>query len=172
LNTNKVKLRSLVLADALQLTKLADNIKIWNNLRDYFPHPYYEDDAQSFINLSNEKNPRQNFGIQYGGEICGVISLIMQEDVYKKTAEIGYWIGEPYWGKQVASEAVRLITEYGFKELNLIRVYAAIFEDNIGSMKVLEKNGYSKEGVFKKAVIKNNQVLDEHRYYKLNTNII
>ncbi|MGB5228245.1 MAG: GNAT family protein, partial [Eudoraea sp.] len=86
----------------------------------------------------------------------------------RKSAEIGYWIGEPYWGKGIATKAIKLITKYGFEDLKLVRIYAGVFEFNMVSMKVLENNGYKKEGVFKKAVFKNSNFFDEHRYFKLN----
>ena len=93
--------------------------------------------------------------------------MVIQKDVYQKSAEIGYWIGEPFWGKGIATKAVELITKYGFDELNLNRIYTGVFEYNIVSMKVLEKNGFQKEGIFKNAVLKNDKVYDEHRFYKL-----
>lgn len=162
-----IKLRELEITDKEKLTELADNKKIWDNVRDYLPHPYKLSDAEFFINIVKKENPRQNFGIEYEGELCGVIGLIVKNDVYKKSAELGYWIGEYYWGKGIATKAVELITKYGFEKLQIIRIYSSVFENNIASMKVLEKNGFLKEGVFKKAVIKNEIIMDEHRYYKL-----
>jgi len=162
-----VKIRRLILSDTSELAQLANNKNIWDNLRDYIPYPYNEEDAVFFINLTKQEDPAQNFGIEYKNNLCGVIGLIMQKDVYRKSAEIGYWIGEPYWGKGIASKAVRLITEYGFKTLNINRIYSGVFEYNLGSMKVLEKNGFKKEGVFKNAIFKNEKSFDEHRFYKL-----
>ena len=163
----KIKIRPLNLSDKSELAKLANNKKIWDNLRDYFPYPYNENDADFFIKLTEQENPKQNFGIEYNGKLCGVIGLIIQKDVYRKSAEIGYWIGEPYWGMGIATKAVELITVYGFNTLNLNRIYTGVFEYNTASMKVLEKNGFEKEGIFKKAVFKNEKFFDEHRYYKL-----
>ena len=162
-----IKLRDLEITDTEKLTELADNKSIWDNVRDYLPHPYKLSDAEFFINSVKKENPRQNFGIEYEGELCGVIGLIVQNDVYKKSAELGYWIGEYYWGKGIATKAVELITKYGFEKLQIIRIYSSVFENNIASMKVLEKNGFLREGVFKKAVVKNEIIMDEHRYYKL-----
>ena len=162
-----IKLRELEITDKEKLTELADNKNIWDNVRDYLPHPYKLSDAEFFINSVKKENPRQNFGIEYEGELCGVIGLIVQNDVYKKSAELGYWIGEYYWGKGIATKAVELITKYGFEKLQIIRIYSSVFENNIASMKVLEKNGFLSEGIFKKAVIKNEIIMDEHRYYKL-----
>ncbi len=164
----KIKIRPLNLSDKSELAKLANNKKIWDNLRDYFPYPYNENDADFFIKLTEQENPKQNFGIEYNGKLCGVIGLIIQKDVYRKSAEIGYWIGEPYWRMGIATKAVELITDYGFNTLNLNRIYTGVFEYNIASMKVLEKNGFEKEGIFKGAVLKNENIFDEHRYFKLN----
>ena len=162
-----VKIRSLELSDKLRLAELMNNKKIWDNIRDYIPFPYSVSDAEFFINLSQNDNSLENFAIDYNGEFCGVIGLVLQSDIYKLTAEIGYWIGEPYWGKGIASEAVRLITRYGFENLDLVRIHTGVFDYNTGSMKVLEKNGYKKDGVFKKAILKNGKILDEHRYFIL-----
>ena len=165
-----IKLRQFEIVDKVRLAQLANNKKIYDNVRDHFPFPYNEAHATSFINRTLEENPKQTFGITYDGELCGGIGLILQTDVYRKTAEIGYWIGEPFWGKGITTKAVALVTEYGFNELDLIRIYAGVFDFNKGSMKVLEKNRFIKEGVFKNAVIKNNRICDEHRYYKLKEN--
>ncbi len=165
---SNILLRRLELSDRKQLTELANNKNVWDNLKDYFPYPYGEKDAEFFIHMTKEQDPIQSFGIRFNNELCGVISLIVQKDVYKRSAEIGYWIGEPYWGKGITKKAVELITRYGFEKLNLIRIYAGVFEYNLTSMKILEKNGYQKEGVFEKAIFKNGQIWDEHRYSILN----
>ena len=162
-----VKLRRLEIADTNQLAQLANNRKVWDCLRDYFPHPYHEQDARNFIELTQNENPPQNFGIEYNDELCGVIGVILQQDVYKKSGEIGYWLGEPFWSKGIGTEAVSLITKYGFSELNLIRLYAGIFSFNKPSMKVLEKNGFQKDAIFRNAILKNGKIYDEHRYFKL-----
>lgn len=107
-----------------------------------------------------------SFAIEYNKQFCGMVGLLGQSDVYKKTAEIGYWIGEPYWNKGIATVAVKLLTVYGFDQLDVIRIHAGIFEYNIGSMKVLTKNGYEKEGVFKKSILKDGKIYDEHRFSK------
>jgi len=167
LNYQVIKLRPLKIADKFQLAQLANNKKIYDNVRDHFPYPYNEDDAKAFITSTIAEDPKQNFGIAYEGNICGAIGLILQKDVYRKSAEMGYWVGEPYWGKGFATKAVELITEYGFDKLNLLRIYAGVFDFNIASMKVLEKNGFKKEGIFRDAVLKNGRICDEHRYYKL-----
>jgi ribosomal-protein-alanine N-acetyltransferase len=167
LRHEKIILRPLDGKDGLELASLANNKKIWDNLRDFIPFPYTTDDAICFINLAKQEKLQMTFAIEFDGRFCGVISLVGKQDVYRKTAEIGYWIGEPFWNKGIATEAVKLITDYGLNQLDYIRIHTGVFEFNIASMKVLEKNGYNKDGVFEKAVIKNGQIWNEHRYSKI-----
>ncbi len=164
LKEGDVQLRRLQLKDATTLATLANNKKIWDQLRDAMPHPYAEQDATTFITSAAEENPLVTFAILYKDALCGVVSLVPQTDVYAHNAEIGYWLGESFWGKGIATIAVKLITHYGLKKLNFTRLHAGIFEHNIASMKVLEKNGFVKEGICKHAIVKNKRLLDEHRY--------
>ncbi len=162
-----VQLRPLHYNDRDILAQLANNKKIWMVLRDIFPYPYTIKDAETFIDMVKTNESMITFAIEYCHEFVGVISLIMQQDVYRKSAETGYWIGEPFWGKGIATTALELITEYGFRELKLNRIFASVFEGNEGSKRVLEKCGYKIEGVLQKAVFKNNKMLDELRFGKL-----
>lgn len=164
----RIKLKPLSTEDAPALAELANNKKIWDCIRDHFPYPYTLEDAKAFIDKAEKESPALSFAIVNStDQLCGVISLFPQEDVYRISAEIGYWIGEPFWGKGVASQAIALMTRYGFEELGLERIYAGVFDFNIASMKALEKNGYQKEGVLRNAVIKNGKIRDEHRFAKL-----
>ena len=164
----QIVLRPPAAGDIIPIATLANNKKVWDNLRDYFPHPYSEGDAESFINFIKNENPPVTFAIDYNGQFCGMISLVPQRDVYRKTAEIGYWLGEPFWGKGIMTTAIRLITEYGFSQsFDFIRLYAGVFEYNRASMRVLEKNGYRKEGISQKNIFKNGKIYDEHRFYLL-----
>lgn len=159
-----VVLRPFLMSDKHTLAKLCNNKKIWDNLRDYLPYPYSEDDANFFINLCFNEKPIQNFAITYQDELVGTVGIIPQKDVYRLNAEIGYWIGEPFWGKGIATQAVKLMVTYGNKEFGIIRFYAGVFDFNKASMRVLEKAGFSHEGIFKKAIFKNGTLSDEHRY--------
>ena len=159
-----VVLRPFTDKDKQTLAKLCNNKNIWNNLRDYVPFPYSEDDADFFINLCQSEVPVQNYAITYKGELAGSVGLIPQKDVHRLSAEVGYWVGEDYWGKGIATEAVKLITMYGKKEFGLMRFYAGVYEYNKASMRVLEKAGFTLEGIFKKSIIKNGIIADEHRY--------
>jgi ribosomal-protein-alanine N-acetyltransferase len=167
--SGNIKLRALLKSDIKRLAELANNKKIAENLKDIFPHPYNENDAEFFINLTSQENPQVTFAIEFNGELCGVIGLVPQEDVYRKSAEIGYWIGEPFWGKGIAAAAVGLITDYGLNQLDFVRIHTGVFEGNTASMRVLEKCGYEKDGVFKKAIFKNGKILDEYRFSIIKT---
>lgn len=168
----KITLRALHSKDIKTMAQLANNKKIWDNVRDGFGHPYTEKNAEEFIKRQAKSDTEQVFAIDFKGELCGLIGLILQKDVHRKSAEIGYWIGESHWGKGIVTKAIELITTYAFDELKLIRIYAGIFEYNVGSIRVLEKNGFQKEGISKKAVFKNGEFWDEHRYALLNENLL
>ena len=168
LQHKNITLRSLTNDDKETLAQFANNKKVWDNVRDILPHPYTMDDAVFFINLTKQENPQVSFAIEYDGAFCGMIGLKPQQDVYIRTAEIGYWLGEPFWNKGIITASVKLITDYGFNELKFIRIHTGIFEYNQSSMRVLEKNGYTKDGVFKKSIFKNGKIWDEHRYSKIN----
>lgn len=160
-------LRALRETDAGAIAELANNKSIWNNVRDTMPYPYKKEDADFFINLKKNEFPQTTFVMVWNEHICGIIGLELQKDIYRKSAELGYWVGEPYWGMGIATQAVEKVVNYGFEELGMERIFAAVFEHNIGSMRVLAKNGFLKEGVFKKAVFKNREFIDEHRFGKL-----
>lgn len=159
-------LRSLHPDDAPSLAALANNKNVWDRVRDYFPFPYTVSDAREFIATAQESAPPLSLALEYEGQFCGVIGLMPQTDVNRKTAEIGYWLGEPYWKQGLATEAVRQMCEYGFG-LGFARLQAAVFDFNQASMRVLEKNGFVKEGIFRRSVYKNGRFLDEHWYGKL-----
>ena len=167
LSEGKISLRSLNIADKMILASLANNKNIFDNVRDYFPFPYKESDAEEFIQSVQRENPQTTFAIEYESQFCGVCGLMLQADIYRKTAEIGYWIGEPFWNKGIATTAVKLLTQYGFNHLNLVRIHTGVFEYNLASMKVLEKNGYEKDGIFKNSILKNGSIWNEHRYSKV-----
>lgn len=161
---NQVQLRPLRYKDANRLAQLANNKKISMNLRDGFPHPYTLADAKKFIEICKSHSPAQVFAIEYNGEYTGNIGLHPGEDVYRRSAEIGYFLGESYWGKGIMTKAVKQMVEYGFSNLNIVRIYTGVFEYNKASQRVLEKCGFKKEAVFEKAIFKNNQLWNEVRY--------
>ena len=112
--------------DAESLQKHADNTNISDFLLDRFPSPYTLEDAINWIKMMQHQNPVVNFAIAIDGNVAGVIGLELREDVYRKTPLIGYWISEEYWGRGIMSEAVKLITDYAFAYLDIIRIQAGV----------------------------------------------
>lgn len=159
-----IQLRKIENESPWVISQLANNYEIAKNLRDIFPHPYTIDNAVSFIELVKTGELGFVFGIYSENEFIGCCSLNPQSDVYRINAEVGYWIGEPYWRNGYATETVKLLVEMAFNQLGMQRVYANIFEYNMASMKVLEKVGFEKEAIIKSSVIKKGQIFDEHIY--------
>jgi [ribosomal protein S5]-alanine N-acetyltransferase len=166
LSEGNIVLRRLSVKDAPALAELANNQKIWINLRDILPWPYTLQDAHAYIAMTEVEQPQVSFAVEYEGQFCGMVGLVPQKDVYRMTAEIGYWLGEPFWNKGIATTAVKLVTAYGFEQLGLIRLHAGIFEYNKASMQVLVKNDYQQDGLFKKSIFKNGKIYDEYRFAK------
>lgn len=159
-----IRLQDISLTSPEDIQRLANNHAIAINLRDAFPYPYTIEDAIAFLDLALNGSLGYVFGIYENDTFVGCCSLIPQHDVYRINAEIGYWIGKPYWGKGYATNAVKLLIKFAFQELNLLRVYAHIFEYNTISMKVLEKAGFEKDAVIKSSIIKENKIIDEYLY--------
>lgn len=163
----KVILREWKKSDAGPLAKIANNKKIWDNVRDRLPFPYTKKDAKEWLTLVKKQETVTTFCLEADGQLAGSIGFTLKEDVYRKNAEIGYFVGEEYWGQGVATEAVRQLVDYMQKNFDLTRIYAEVFEYNKASMKVLEKNGFYLECIRKKAAIKNNVILDDYVWVKL-----
>lgn len=162
-----VTIRKFRRNDKYRMAEIANNMKIAINLRDAFPYPYSLEDARKFINMCLRIKPYQIFAIEFEGEYVGNIGLHKQDDVYRKTAELGYFIGEQYWNRGITPRAVNLICEYGFRELDVIKIYSGVFSFNTASQRVLEKCGFEREAVLKSSVIKNGKIYDEFRYAKI-----
>ncbi len=162
-----VQLNALHINDARILADLLNNKRIWNYLRDSLPYPYTIEDARHFIeNLENDKQVL-NLAIRYQGKFCGVIGLKRGTDIHRKSAELGYWVGEPYWRKGIATQAIALMTNKAFKDLPIHRIFARVFANNPASVKALQHNGYRQEALLKQAVYKNGLFLDEYIFAKL-----
>lgn len=162
-----VFIRQWAQSDLDNLVEYANNINIWNSLRNYFPHPYTPENGQDWLNKVVGAEPVVNLAIDLDGKAIGGIGLILNTDVYVMSAEISYWLGEPFWGQGIATEAVRQMVEYTFYYFDVVRLYAEVFETNKPSMRVLEKNGFYLEGVRRKAVLKNGKLMDDFIWVKL-----
>lgn len=158
--------------DAVALAKHANNPKISANLRDRFPCPYALSDAQSFLSFVASHHPRVHFALATKTEAIGGIGIEIGEDVHRLTAELGYWLAEPYWGRGIATSAVLAITEYCFQYFSLKRIYAESYSTNLASHRVLEKAGFVLEGTMRANVIKKGKVLDQRLYAMVRDEVI
>ena len=150
--------------DLGSLVKYADNRKIWLNLRDRFPHPYTRRDGRDFIPLARSQRPETMFAIEVDGEAAGGIGFVPHADVERVSAEIGYWLGEPFWGRGIVTEALVAVTKHAIDTQHLTRVYAVPYAHNEASCRVLEKAGYVLEGHLRRSAIKDGEVIDQKQY--------
>jgi RimJ/RimL family protein N-acetyltransferase len=135
-------------------------------MRDLFPSPYSIDDAHRFIARATGPVPGLLLAIEIQGEAAGGIGIQPLDDVHHGTAEIGYWLAEPFWGKGIVTDAVRVLVPVAFEQTDIIRVQAGIFSGNPASMRVLEKCGFSREAVHRNAITKHGRVMDEVIYVR------
>jgi [ribosomal protein S5]-alanine N-acetyltransferase len=156
--------RSWRSADAGSLATHANNRKIWLNLRDRFPHPYSKRDALDFLRSVRGRQPETVFAIAVGDEAVGSIEFVLQQDVERVSAEIGYWLGEPFWGRGIATEALSTVTRYAIEHHHLTRIFAVPFATNRASCRVLEKVGYVLEATLRRSAIKEAAILDQCQY--------
>lgn len=167
LESEGVILRPYARDDSKQLQRIADNPNVSRFLTDIFPSPYTMKDAEEWIALTLTETRRCNFAVEWQGELVGGIGLIPMTDVHSGTANLGYWLGEPYWGRGLAARAVSALLPYAFDELLFIRLQALVYSGNPASMRVLEKNGFVREGVMRKHVRKRGVIHDAALYAKL-----
>ncbi len=159
------KLRPWHINDLDSLVKHANNFNIAKNMTDGFPHPYGVENGKSFIALATNKDTTSHFfAIDVNGEAVGGIGLHPQADIHKRNAELGYWLAEPFWGKGIIPKVINEVVEYGFKNMDIDRIFARPFGTNIASQIVLEKAGFVLEGKFKETLVKNGECLDELIY--------
>ncbi len=164
LDLGSCTLRSWRSDDEDSLVRHADDRDVWINLRDRFPHPYTRDDARAWLRLVAESTPETSFAVAVAGEAVGGIGITLQDDVSRRSAEIGYWLSRAYWGRGIATAAVRALTDWAFAHFDLCRLYAGVFEWNPASARVLEKAGYVLEGRLRRSVTKDGRTIDQLLY--------
>ena len=152
--------------DAPDLAVAINNKNVLDNLRDGIPYPYTEKDATEFITatLSAEKDTQYAFAICFGDKAIGSIGVFRRDNVHRYTAEMGYYIAEPYWGKGVMTEAVRQMCDYIFEKTDIVRIFAEPYAYNNASCRVLEKAGFQFEGILRQNAFKNRQLVDMRMY--------
>ena len=163
------ELRQWKIEDAQSLAQLLNNKNILDNLRDGLPYPYTVNDALDYINAMQnaDKNSTFAFAIVFDGKVVGSLGVFRQSNIHSKTAELGYYIGEPYWNKGIATAAVKNACDFIFENSDIIRIFAEPFARNVASCRVLEKAGFVCEGVLHANAVKNGIVEDMKMYAKI-----
>ncbi len=165
---DRCAVRAWQLTDAAALVRHANNVNVSKQLRDRFPHPYTISAARAFLDHTVPARPVTNFAIDLEGESVGGIGFASGTDVERFSAEIGYWLGEAFWGRGIVTEALSLVTEYAFTRMNILRLFALPFADNAASARVLEKAGYVREGLLRAASVKFGVPRDQLMYARIN----
>lgn len=160
-------IRSFRRKDAHALAVHANSYRVSKYLRDSFPHPYSSADAETWIRFVHSQDIETNFALATEEQVIGGIGIRLCPDVHRVGGEVGYWIGESFWGKGIATEALKAFTSFAFPQYGIERIWAGVFEKNPASARVLEKAGYRYEGTHRRAVIKEGEVMDELIYAAL-----
>ncbi|RMG70947.1 MAG: N-acetyltransferase [Bacteroidetes bacterium] len=159
-----ITLRPWTLDDLGSLVQHANNARIAAWLTNTFPHPYDEEDGRAFIKMTQSHHHRQIWAIDRAGEAIGSVGVFPQHDVFARNAEIGYWLAEPYWRQGIMAQAIGQLLDYAWSTFDLHRIYARPFGDNTGSIRVLEKLGFVKEGHLRESIWKGGRYHDELIY--------
>lgn len=165
------QIRQWKIEDAADLATCLSNENIQSNLRDGLPYPYTESDAREYIEamLNSDKNTTFAFAITVEEKVIGSIGVFRKENIHSRTAEVGYYIAEPFWGKGFGTGAVRQICSFIFNHTDIIRIFAEPFANNSASCRILEKSGFEYEGLLRSNAVKNGQVLDMKMYSLIKT---
>jgi len=150
--------------DLPSLVRHADNRNVWIHLRDRFPHPYREEHGRQFLDHVARTMPQTVWAIEVAGEAVGGIGIEMLTDVERVSAEVGYWLGEAFWGRSIVTDALKAVTAEAFRRFELTRIFALPFADNPQSVRVLEKAGYVLEGRLRQSAIKDGRIRDQLLY--------
>jgi RimJ/RimL family protein N-acetyltransferase len=150
--------------DLASLVEHANNRNVARQLRDRFPHPYLQEHGRGFLSWVGQQSPLSAWAIAVDGRAAGGIGLQLGDDVERVSAEIGYWLGEPYWGRGIATAALVAVTARAFAPFDLSRIFALPFATNAASIRVLDKAGYVQEGHLRQSAIKENVIQDQYLY--------
>ncbi len=153
--------------DAATSARYGNNRKIWLNLRDRFPHPFAEKNGAEYIAHVLAQPTQTSFAIDVDGEAVGGISLHAGTDIERISAELGYWLGEQFWGRGIITAAIILVTRHAFAELGFTRIFAVPFIRNTASWRALERAGYQRDGIMRQSAIKDGVIEDQYLYAAL-----
>lgn len=160
------RIRKWEMSDARDLAEALSNTKVQDNLRDGLPYPYTEQDGKDFITdmLAADENETFAFAVTADSKVIGSIGVFRQQNIHRRTAELGYYIAEGYWGRGLMTEAVTQVCRHVFENSDIIRIYAEPFAYNAASCRVLEKAGFKYEGTLRDNAVKNGKVIDMKMY--------
>ncbi len=164
LQFDKYQIRQYQLTDVEDLVKYGNNYSVSKFLRDTFPYPYTKENAVQWIEFVKSNNSTLSFVIATDQELIGGIGAIPHIDVHRFVAEVGFWLGEPFWNKGIITKALKIFCNYLFTNYNFNRLTANVFEGNDASIRVLEKTGFVLEGIQRKNVFKENKFVDHYIY--------
>jgi ribosomal-protein-alanine N-acetyltransferase len=164
-------IRAWRLDDATSLAKHANNRRVWLGLRDLFPHPYTIEDAKEFLRRVTAGRPMTNFCIDVGQSAVGGIGIRIGQDVHRHVAELGFWLGEEFWGHGIMTEVIPAFVDHCFEKFPLYRIYAEPYANNAASARVLEKAGFALEGRLRNNTFKDGKLLDSLLYAKTSDHI-
>ena len=151
------------------VTESANDARVARFLRDSFPYPYTRKNAEDFIAFAQGETERGEYyrAIVADGKAVGGIAVTRGQDVCKRSGEIGYWLTPACWGRGIMTRAVREICKEVFETTDIVRIFAEPFSVNAASCRVLEKNGFAKEGIKRKSVFKNGAFYDSIVYARI-----
>jgi RimJ/RimL family protein N-acetyltransferase len=150
--------------DLQNLVKWANNYEISKNMTNQFPYPYTMEKGKAFIEFATQEGPHMILAIEVGGEAAGGIGIHPQTDIQSKNAELGYWLGQAFWGKGIITSAISQMVQIGFKNRDITRIFARPFGTNTASQRALEKAGFILEARVEKSFYKNGEYFDELIY--------
>ena len=163
-----VTLRPWSAEDAEAFLRLAGDREIWLNLRERFPHPLTLPAAELWLaDHIDARPPAMAFAVLAAGELAGGVNLRRREEPHAICADLTFWVGRPFWGRGIATGAVRAATAYAFDTLGLERVQAFVYDWNAASSRVLEHAGFVFEGRLRRYVLKDGRSADALLYAKL-----
>lgn len=162
-----LKVRSWRKSDLDALVRYANNPNIAANLRDQFPYPYTRFKGASYLVEVRAAPVETSFAVEYGDEAIGGVGFKLGTDIARLSAEMGYWLGEAYWGRGLTTRVVLATSDWAFEHYKLNRIFAMAFSHNVGSMRVLEKADFAREGTLRRSAVKNGVILDQVLYAKV-----
>ena len=160
----KCVVRDWARSDKDALLRFANNRNVWRNLTHRFPHPYAEADAERWFSFLESMAEPTAWAIEVDGQAAGGIGVTLGEGTFVKSAEFGYWLGEPYWGRGIMTEAAKRVVPYAMSRFGLVRLESPVFEWNPASMRVLEQCGFVREGVARASGFKDGKIIDRVIY--------